>query len=286
MKRYIPYIGSLVLSFLSLLSMGFFENIAIGGTAGVLSRTLTAPIDLYKLQLQNPYMPAKSLYDVVRMEGFRHLWKGNLSNSFRVFPQQAINYPVYQWAHTQLPDTNSTTVNTFISGLLGGSLATLITYPLETMRSRFGLQVNHSHYRGIWHAYKTTPFRQWYQGIGINMVGFPIFNALCFTWFRVLPPLNHELDHVVRGGTAGILAVIVTYPGDLLRRRMQMQGFDPAVPVYSSTKDAIRHILHTQGYRGLYRGFGACSLKIFPALGIQFYCYRWLHTFMNTHTDN
>lgn len=252
------------------------ENIIVGGMSGVISRTMTAPIDLYKLQLQNPYMPAKSLYDVVRIEGVRHLWKGNLSNCIRVFPQQAISYVVYQSTQDVLP-INHTKTKTFVASFTGGSLATIITYPLETMRSRFGLQVNHSRYQGFLHACRTTPMKQWYQGLGVCMTGFPVFNALSFTMFHTLPPIDHETDRIIRGGIAGMMAVTVTYPTDLLRRRMQMQGFDSSVPQYTSTMDAIKQILREQGIRGMYRGLGVCYLKLFPASGIQFYSYQWLH---------
>lgn len=257
-------------------SMSMIESILVGGTAGVVSRTMTAPIDLYKLQLQNPYMPAKSLYDVARIEGVRHLWKGNLSNCIRVFPQQAITYFVYQSTQPMLPIQNNT-IKTFVASFTGGSLATIITYPLETMRSRFGLQVKHSRYQGFLHAFRTTPIKHWYQGLGVCMTGFPVFNALSFTVFHKLPPIDHETDRIIRGGIAGMTAVTVTYPTDLLRRRMQMQGFDSSVPRYTSTMDAIKQILWEQGIRGMYRGLGVCYLKLFPASGIQFYCYQWLH---------
>ena len=274
--------------------MTLLENIIVGGFAGVISRTITAPIDLYKIQLQNPYMPAKSLYDVTRMEGVRHLWKGNLSNCIRVFPQQAISYFVYQRTHhtlsTQtlqnLQTLQNQTTKTFLSSFTGGSVATLLTYPLETMRSRFSLQVNQSHYRSLSHALRTTPIHHWYQGVGICMAGFPVFNALSFTVFHKLPPINHEMDRVIRGGLAGMVAVTVTYPTDLIRRRMQMQGFDASVPSYSSTRHAIKQILRDQGIRGLYRGLGVCYLKLFPASGIQFYCYQWLHELFSTKSIN
>lgn len=264
--------------------MPLFENIEtiiVGGLSGVVSRTITAPIDLYKIQLQNPYMPAKSLYDVARMEGIRHLWKGNFSNCIRVFPQQSISYFVYQSTQHTLTLQNQTT-KTFLSSFAGGSVATLLTYPLETMRSRFSLQVNQSHYRGIGHAIRTTPIHHWYQGIGICMTGFPVFNALSFTVFHKLPRIDNELDRIIRGGIAGMVAVTVTYPSDLLRRRMQMQGFDSSVPSYSSTRDAVKQIIQQQGIRGLYRGLGVCYLKLFPASGIQFYCYQWLHDLLYT----
>ena len=56
------------------------ENFVIGGLSAIVSRTATAPLELYKLQLQNNYLKNNSLYHVVRNEGVRFLWKGNMTN--------------------------------------------------------------------------------------------------------------------------------------------------------------------------------------------------------------
>ena len=66
-------------------------DLLIGGLSGVNSRTLTAPLELYKIQRQNTFMPHSTLRAVVKKEGFRYLWKGNATNCIRVFPQSAIN---------------------------------------------------------------------------------------------------------------------------------------------------------------------------------------------------
>ncbi len=55
------------------------------------------------------------------------------------------------------------------------------------------------------------------------------------------------------------------------RRRLQMQGFDKAVPEYSGIVDCARKIVQQEGIRGLYRGLGAGYLKVFPTLAVQFW---------------
>lgn len=306
--------------------MSFFENVAIGGTAGIVSRTLTAPLDLYKIQLQNPYMYAKTPMEVVRKEGIRHLWKGNLSNCLRVLPQQAISYPVYHGiVSTPLSSYPSymssvttfmtPSMHTFLAGFAGGGVATLVTYPLETLRCRLSLQQHGSHYKGIAHAFRTTPMHAWYQGLGVSMIGFPIFNAFTFLTYQTLSQSNalqagarlmdrigstsststtsttpnrkipESIQKLVYGGLSGMVAVTITYPTDLVRRRMQLQGFDKQVPQYATARDAVRMIVREQGVKGLYRGLGMCYLKLFPASGIQFYVYHTLHTYLaRVHT--
>lgn len=265
--------------------MSFYENVWIGGLSGVISRTITAPLDLYKIQLQNPFMKSKSLKDVVSNEGVRHLWKGNLSNCIRVFPQQAISFPIYNYV-MHSPHSYSQG-NSFGSGLFSGGISTICTYPLETLRARLALQQYQSRYKGILHAIQTTPRVQWYQGIGICMFGFPLFNALSFSIFNRIPTHEQfgEWDKIIRGGFAGMGAITITYPTDLLRRRMQLQGFDRNVPTYHGVVDAVQTIYRQSGLIGFYRGLGICYIKLFPAMGIQFYCFSRLNDLLKVRQE-
>ena len=58
----------------------------IGGISGALSRTLTAPLELNKIQKQNSFMKNNNLSYVIKNEGITKLWKGNMANVIRIFP--------------------------------------------------------------------------------------------------------------------------------------------------------------------------------------------------------
>ena len=75
---------------------------------------------------------------------------------------------------------------------------------------------------------------------------------------------------VVGGGMAGTTAVTITYPSDLIRRRLQLQNFDKSVPKYNGIIDCIKKIISNEGFTGLYRGLSATYIKLFPTIGIQF----------------
>ena len=72
------------------------EHFLFGGTSAMVARTLTAPLELKKLQLQNNYLKQQSIKNVLRNEGIRFLWKGNMTNCIRVFPQYAINFMSFE----------------------------------------------------------------------------------------------------------------------------------------------------------------------------------------------
>ena len=255
------------------------KNMLIGGTAGVVSRTATAPIELYKIQLQNQYIKNANMKNVLRKEGVRYLWKGNLTNCLRVFPQLAINFAVFEKSKSKLFHTvkNESMVN-FYSGALAGVVSMSSLYPLETIRTRLSLQMNKSHYKGPFNALKKMKFKGLYGGLGISILGFGPFNALNFMFFYRYKKFMNEygmdekLIKFLAGGMAGISALTITYPTDLLRKHYQMSGFSYEVPEYRGILDGFRTIIKKEGIRGLYRGLVPSYIRIFPCLGIQFWC--------------
>ena len=75
--------------------INMYKDLISGAVAGVVSRTMVAPIELYRVQRQNSFIPNSTLGEVVKKEGIRHLWKGNGTNCIRIVPQLAINWTVY-----------------------------------------------------------------------------------------------------------------------------------------------------------------------------------------------
>ena len=63
------------------------RDLLIGGISGIVSRTITAPLELWKIQQQNYFIPNSTFRDVLQKEGMRYLWKGNYANCIRIFPQ-------------------------------------------------------------------------------------------------------------------------------------------------------------------------------------------------------
>ena len=95
-----------------------FIDALIGGIGGAVSRTAVAPIELFRIQRQNHFIPNSTLRDVCKKESFRYLWKGNGTNCIRIFPQLAVNYAVFR----KTKDINdicfkNKNVSNFVSGV-------------------------------------------------------------------------------------------------------------------------------------------------------------------------
>lgn len=82
--------------------------------------------------------------------------------------------------------------------------------------------------------------------------------------------------------------VSVTFPLDLVRRRMQLEGVAGRARVYNSgVFGTFGHIIRNEGLRGLYRGILPEYYKVVPSVGIVFMTYEILKSFLagGTVTD-
>lgn len=132
----------------------FFVNFILGGLSATISKTATAPMERIKLILQTQDSNDKILQTgrrykgiincfsrVVKEEGPKELWRGNMANIIRYFPTQALNFALKDIYKTKLfkSDENSKTwfvaLNNIFSGGLAGGTSLLLVYPLDFART-------------------------------------------------------------------------------------------------------------------------------------------------------
>ena len=135
---------------------------------------------------------------------------------------------------------------------------------------------------------KKVPFKNLYGGSMMSVMGFAPWNAISLTSFNIYKDFLHKnyeienpnLTKLVCGGFAGMTAISITYPTDLIRRRLQLQHFGcDSVPEYNGIIDCVCKIIKTDGFFGLYNGLSISYIKTFPTLAIQFWCYDTLKDF-------
>lgn len=81
------------------------------------------------------------------------------------------------------------------------------------------------------------------------------------------------------GATAGLVGQSVTYPLDVVRRRMQTDGMR-SVAMRMSAMQTFRHVVQTQGITGLYRGLALNWVKGPIAVSISFTTFDFLKHFL------
>lgn len=83
------------------------RNILAGGIAGMMAKTVVAPVDRIKIlyQVSNTRFHLRDLpvvaRNIVQKEGFFALWKGNSATMLKVFPYSGIQFTVFEFVKHQ-----------------------------------------------------------------------------------------------------------------------------------------------------------------------------------------
>lgn len=199
----------------------------------------------------------------------------------------------------------------FISGATAGTMACLACYPLDLVRTRLTTELEgFEHYRGISDCfvkiYRAEGLRGFYAGVWPTLlVAIPNF-GVSYTVYGSLK--EHLLDDdlfynlrkidadsgenklgialtLVCGASSGILATLITFPMDTIRRRMQIQNLhvtDPALRL--SSRQQFSKLFFEEGLTSLYRGLTPELLKVVPMVGTMFVVYEWAKSMLHvTH---
>ena len=115
-----------------------------GAFAGAASRTATAPLETLRLSAMTGAIPAElstmqAARSVCETQGWRSLYKGNLTNVLRSAPQKALDFFAFDAFKRLLGDRHGQDpgpLRTFAAAGMAGATSNVILYPLEVVRSR------------------------------------------------------------------------------------------------------------------------------------------------------
>ena len=115
-------------------------------------------------------------------------------------------------------------------------------------------------------------------GVGPNIaISFSVYEALRSFWKSQRPDDSTVMVSLACGSLSGIASSTATFPLDLVRRRMQLEGAGGRARVYNSGLfGTFRRIVQNEGLRGLYRGILPEYYKVVPGVGIVFMTYETL----------
>ncbi|WOL04688.1 mitochondrial substrate carrier family protein B-like [Canna indica] len=300
--------------------VGTVDHLIAGGLAGAVSKTCTAPLARLTIlfQVQGMHSDVASLKKasiwceasrIVSEEGFRAFWKGNLVTIAHRLPYSSISfyaYDRYKNLSQLIPglDKHGDSMGADIcvrlfGGGLAGITAASMTYPLDLVRTRLAAQTNTMYYRGISHALyaicRDEGIRGLYKGLGATLLGvgpsiaisFSVYETLRSYWEVERPCDSPVMVSLACGSLSGIASSTVTFPLDLVRRRMQLEGAAGRARVYNSgLVGTFGHIIRNEGFGGLYRGILPEYFKVVPSVGIVFMTYEVLKSAMSGRSAN
>jgi len=279
------------------------KQLICGAIAGGIARTVTSPFErtIILQQTQNQHYSGIPFYQVIfkmlKEEGPLSMFKGNGTNVSRIMPFSAIELCTFEIYKPLLAKTlNIDSKSSWLylgAGAMSGMTATFFTYPLDLARTLLAFQTDTKdakNMRGfLKEIVREKGFTGLFRGMGATLIGITPYASLKLTFFQIFKNLLSKdgkslsvSESLTAGAFAGCLAVSVTYPTDLIRRKIQIEVLKNNVENYGYYK-AIKEVYRTKGMKGFYVGLPATYMKLFPSTAITFMINEWLKTEWNCH---
>ncbi|BES97363.1 solute carrier family 25 [Nesidiocoris tenuis] len=253
-----------------------------GLTAGVVSRTITAPLDRLKVISQikgKTIFPIQGIRMMLAEGGFWSMWRGNGANIMKVGPEIAAKFLVYNEAKNALVGHNqeSTTVHKLIAGFTAGAISHSIVHPLEVCKTRLVLRktgeeggLRNTARKG----YRKHGWRFFFKGYKMSVMGIALFSTLDFAVYETLKKLwcsaavNSRVCGVIACGVCSSLCgIVVCFPFGVLGVNLQM------CDELKNTSDVIKFVRRRR-FIGLYRGVTTAVIKGVPTFTLSYLTYE------------
>ncbi|KAF9527341.1 mitochondrial carrier domain-containing protein [Crepidotus variabilis] len=275
------------------------------GTAGGIAQVLVGqPFDIVKVRMQTA---PKGTYSgmlhcaggILRNEGPLAFYKGTLTPLLGIGVCVSIQFGALEYAKRIFADQNLkagrggeggrtlTGSQLFTSGIFAGLANGVVSGPVEHIRIRLQTQ-SHTNplYRGPWDAikkiYSHSGIAGIYKGQAVTLLREASGYGIYFLTYeklvqREMAKKNIRRDQinpanaVLYGATAGYALWAIIYPIDMIKSRMQTDGFSPGSgQKYKSTLDCVRTVWRTEGIGAFTRGLGPTLIRSPFANGATF----------------
>lgn len=274
-----------------LIKSNFISDFFLAGILASISKTATAPLGRAKLLLQNQSSidivekkykgTIDCIYRLIKEEGLLSLWRGNLPNVIRYFPNQALNFAFKDYFKSIFPIYNSKQnfwkfllVNC-LSGGMASALSLFICQPIDMVRIRLSVDnknnIGNRQFSGSWDCikkiYKVEGLRGIYRGATISCIGIFPYRAFYFGFYdtakeRLLKGNNSFLYKWLLAQSFTIIAGLCFYPLDTVRRRIMIESGKPKhLKIYKNSFHCIYKIIKEEGYFGMYKGYMTNAIK-------------------------
>ncbi|AGO10026.1 AaceriAAR036Wp [[Ashbya] aceris (nom. inval.)] len=281
-------------------SVSGLHAVVAGSVSGLVARSVTAPMDTIKirrqLQLASELKYRGILHTfrtVVREEGVRALWKGNVPASAMYVLYGSLQFGTYAWLNAAaVPAGLPPQAHSLAVGALAGLVSSLLTYPLDVLRTR--LVANRSaHFfslrrqaRVIWATEGPAGF---FRGGAWAVAATTLTTGLIFGIYETctIAADAYSLPWLATAASpaAGLVSKAAVFPLDTVRRRLQIVDAKD-IPFF--TRDpgaygALRgsrfltvavHMVRVEGIASLYKGLSMALCKSTPTTVITLWVYQ------------
>ena len=216
---------------------------------------------------------------VPKEQGIGSFWRGNMANVIRYFPTQALNF-AFKDKYKQMFKVPKTAPfhmrlgSNVAAGGAAGATSLLVVYPLDFARTRLAVDVGSGKDREFTGTFdcikKTAATAGWgkggvYNGFVVSCVGIVFYRGAYFGIYDTVSGMdmmkgaNFGMKFVV-GYTVTVVAGLISYPLDTVRRRMMMTSGSNAGK-YTSSLDCAQKVMSQEGVGTFYKGAGSNVLR-------------------------
>lgn len=242
------------------------------------------------------------MYTIARSEGLRGLYAGFYPAVLGSTVSWGLYFFFYNRAkqrYLQGKDDQLRPVHHLVSAAEAGALVCLFTNPIWLVKTRLQLQTPSHHtsrYSGFSDALRTILKEEgWlalYRGIGPGLllvthgaIQFTAYEelrkALIFAKSRQTRTDNrscddslNSIDYAALGAGSKVTAILLTYPYQVIRARLQQRPGSDGTPKYKDSWHVVKETARHEGVRGFYRGITSNLLKNLPAASLTFVVYE------------
>ncbi|XP_009762723.1 putative mitochondrial adenine nucleotide transporter BTL3 isoform X2 [Nicotiana tabacum] len=286
------------------------KHLWAGAVAAMVSRTVVAPLERLKLEYivrgEQKHL-VELIKTIAATQGLRGFWKGNLVNVLRTAPFKAVNFCAFDTYRKQLlrlsGNEETTNVERFVAGAAAGVTATVMCLPLDTIRTKLvarGGEALGGVGGAFQHLIRTEGFFSLYKGLGPSILSMAPAAAVFYSVYDILKSAYlhspegrkrtqymkqqgtelNALDQLelgpmrtlLHGAIAGACAEAATYPFEVIRRQLQLQGRASKLSALATCAKIIEH----GGVPALYAGLIPSLLQVLPSASISYFVYEFM----------
>ncbi|XKL66196.1 hypothetical protein PGB90_009616 [Kerria lacca] len=287
------------------------ESGIAGGLSGAITRLLLQPLDVIKTRFQLQVEPIsrrnegskyRGMFQAIKIiwkeETVSAFWKGHNSAQILSILYGTVQFATFEQLKKLVKIFNLPIKQQIFESFFFGSsatvLATFASFPFDVIRTRFIAQGKFQEYRTIYEAsckiIDKEGFRGLYKGLTPTLIQSVPYGGCQFGFYTLFTKLNTKLplstethsEELITGGNliagflAGMCAKTVTYPFDLCRKRMQIQGFLDVrknfgkLFICSGLVDCCIRIYKEESFIGFFKGLQPSLIKSALSTSIYF----------------
>lgn len=234
---------------------------------------------------------------IYQEEGIQGFWKGHTSGQMATISFMLVQFWCYERMMDKLEElnlfSNQPSLSRFICGGGAGCMGTIVSMPFDVCRTR-EIGQDPKEGRNMYRTLKTVATEEGFRGlfrglnssmsqivplIGLNYVLYYKFNSVLKQYLHEPTDDLTHLELLLTGGMAGAGSKFILYPMDLIKRRIQLQGFHQKRKSYgrnhtcTSMRSCAMITYREEGLIGFYKGVIPTILKsgLSTALYFAFY---------------